>query len=267
MEEVRNWLRGFGLEDYADKFEEDGWDKLAVLFHITEEDLENCIQKPGHRKRFHLALTNRITMTSIQSDRDDSTTQANDVPEESPNICSYLVHVAGWLKRFGLDEYTSCFEKNGWDIIKVLEYMEENDIKDCISKPGHRKKFQLAINSHKCTDAFTLNQDINPPVRNMDAQLNICIGETITSEHDEVNVWLTTHGLEQYIRAFTTDGWDTLEVLSKIETEYLKQCISKPGHIKCFQLAMQEYQSEKVLQKLLECTGTENVDTDIENTR
>ena len=263
MEEVRNWLRGFGLEDYAEKFQEDGWDKLAVLFHITDEDLENCILKPGHRKRFHLALTNRINITSIQSDRDDSTTQANDVPGESRNFCSNLKHVAGWLKRFGLGEYTPCFEENGWDIVEVLAYMEGNDIKDCISKPGHRKKFQLAINSHNCTDEFTLNQNINTSVRNMEAQLDICIGETNTSEHDEVNAWLTTHGLEHYIKAFTTDGWDTLEVLSKIETDYLKQCISKPGHRKCFQLAMQEYQFEKGLQKLPECTSTQNVDTDI----
>ena len=56
MEEVRNWLRGLGLEQYAHKFEEDGWDSLGILQHMRSSDIEACIDKPGHRRKFEIGI-------------------------------------------------------------------------------------------------------------------------------------------------------------------------------------------------------------------
>ena len=56
MEEVRNWLRGLGLEQYAPKFEEEGWDTPNVLCHMKPEEIERCIDKPGHRRKFEVGL-------------------------------------------------------------------------------------------------------------------------------------------------------------------------------------------------------------------
>ena len=52
MEEVRNWLRGQGLERYASKFEELGWDSADILQDMEPDDIKECIDKPGHRKKF-----------------------------------------------------------------------------------------------------------------------------------------------------------------------------------------------------------------------
>ena len=56
MEEVRNWLRGLGLGQYAHKFEEDGWDSLEMLQHMRPNEVEACIDKPGHRRKFEFGI-------------------------------------------------------------------------------------------------------------------------------------------------------------------------------------------------------------------
>ena len=56
MEEVRNWLRGLGLEQYAPRFEEEGWDTLEILVHMSPSDIATCINKPGHRKKFEVGM-------------------------------------------------------------------------------------------------------------------------------------------------------------------------------------------------------------------
>lgn len=56
MEEVRNWLRGLGLEEYAPKFEAEGWDTLEILVHMKPSEIESCIPKVGHRRKFEIGL-------------------------------------------------------------------------------------------------------------------------------------------------------------------------------------------------------------------
>lgn len=59
MEEVRNWLRGLELEQYASKFEEYGWDSVEILHLMSSEDIRMCIDKPGHQKKFEWGLKTR----------------------------------------------------------------------------------------------------------------------------------------------------------------------------------------------------------------
>lgn len=56
MEEVRNWLRGRELEQYASRFEEEGWDTLDILQRMGPRDIETCISRAGHRKKFEIGL-------------------------------------------------------------------------------------------------------------------------------------------------------------------------------------------------------------------
>ena len=56
MDRVAEWLRENDLESYIQTFEEYGWDKLPVLLEMTENDIEMCIQKPGHKAKFKRAL-------------------------------------------------------------------------------------------------------------------------------------------------------------------------------------------------------------------
>ena len=52
MEEVQRWLQSIGLDRYAAKFEEEGWDTLEILCDMTPDEIERCIDKPGHRRKF-----------------------------------------------------------------------------------------------------------------------------------------------------------------------------------------------------------------------
>ena len=56
MEEVRGWLQSIGLDRYTAKFEEEGWDTLDILYHMKPDEIERCIDKPGHRRRFEIGL-------------------------------------------------------------------------------------------------------------------------------------------------------------------------------------------------------------------
>ena len=56
MEEVRGWLQSIGLDRYAAKFEDEGWDTLDILYHMKPDEIERCIDKPGHRRRFEIGL-------------------------------------------------------------------------------------------------------------------------------------------------------------------------------------------------------------------
>ena len=50
MQPISEWLRGFGLEQYAARFTENGID-LSVLPDLTDQDLETLGVVLGHRRR------------------------------------------------------------------------------------------------------------------------------------------------------------------------------------------------------------------------
>ena len=56
MEEVRVWLSSNRLGEYWQNFEEHGWDELSLLTEMSDDDLEMCITKRGHRAKFRNAL-------------------------------------------------------------------------------------------------------------------------------------------------------------------------------------------------------------------
>ena len=60
MKEVRTWLNKNGLGEYTSKFEEFGWDDITLLEEMTDEHIEACITKPGHKVRFKKAIA-RLT--------------------------------------------------------------------------------------------------------------------------------------------------------------------------------------------------------------
>ena len=50
------WLSSNGLGVYWQNFEEHGWDELSLLTEMSDDDLEMCITKRGHRAKFRKAL-------------------------------------------------------------------------------------------------------------------------------------------------------------------------------------------------------------------
>ena len=234
MEDVRNWLRSFGLLQYAPQFMEDGWDKLQDLFEIDDQNLTKCINKPGHRKRFTLALAEakdvgNKTAMSIRINKSSET--------DSGNAKEVVVHpktenVERWLKRHGLGQYFSDFTKGGWDIPEVLPHMDPDDIDACIHKPSHRKKFELALKENNFEKTNSLEEEI-------------AVTSDVSESPSGIEAWLKSNDLEQYIAKFKDDGWDTMELLFVMAGEDIKLCIHKPGHIKRFQRAIENEKAKK----------------------
>ena len=49
-----------------------------------------------------------------------------------------MEEVRKWLSLNGLGDYSSNFEKDGWDDLSLLSEMNDCELKKCIQKPGHR---------------------------------------------------------------------------------------------------------------------------------
>ena len=71
MEEIRNWLRGCGLDDYFEKFKENGWERFQDLETIGDKDLEDCIPLAGRRQRFRNEMGKKRQLTPRTSVRSD----------------------------------------------------------------------------------------------------------------------------------------------------------------------------------------------------
>ena len=72
MDHVADWLIKNDLARYASKFEEYGWDDKSLLYKMTENDIEMCVQKPGHKVKFKTALVREMVHPSVatQTDKD-----------------------------------------------------------------------------------------------------------------------------------------------------------------------------------------------------
>ena len=218
--DVRNWLKRFGLHEYEENFEKDGWEKLEDLFHIDGDDLNRCIHKPGHRKRFYLAVK-ETEATGVHTSIKVNETKNEDIvsyDDETYND-SKAKAVETWLQRNGLGHYFSNFQNEGWDVLEVIYDMNELDISKCIELPGHRMKFQMAL-------------------KRRGSELGESVMPDILQEKEDVKSWLMKNDLEQYFDRLDGEGWDTMEVLFELGEEDLRQCIRLPGHKKRFQLAV-----------------------------
>ena len=72
-----------------------------------------------------------------------------------------------WLLGCGLGDYVQKFEDEGWERFEDLESIKENDLKDCISKAGHRQHFwtEIAKRRHLATTLTprsSVSSDIMP---------------------------------------------------------------------------------------------------------
>ena len=252
---VRNWLKSFGLQDYAKIFEEYGWEILDDLFDIDADNLTICMPKPGHRKRFELALQKtKNTGMRYPVKTDDEMNIDNNSPDDGASYDPNANAVAIWLQRHGLEQYVLKFEDEGWDMLEVITHMDEHDIQKCIDKPGHRVKFQIALEKHGIEKGYGHNASALP--------------DSAEVKH-VVESWLKENNLHQYIAKFNDDGWDTFECLIELgrHEEDLKRCIDKPGHRVRFQRALErERLSENRVQtevsKLQSDTTTKQKETE-----
>ena len=249
MAEVRNWLRKYGLQKYSKILEEDGWEKLSDLFEIDEDDLKTCMDKPGHRKRFHLAVQETKSNGS-QTRATICIKEPTGVDDEDDwNTCHPRTKlVEGWLKKYGLGQYIIDFKNGGWDIPEVVVEMDEENIKACINKPGHRKKFYQALKHENLKDIMETHSQLSE--------------SELALQRQDLENWLKRNNLEQYINSLEEDGWDSIDVLFEIieDEENLKRCIEKPGHRKRFKLAVNSIKNnastEEVIQQQKDRSNT-----------
>ena len=57
--------------------------------------------------------------------------------------------VIGFLDRLDLGQYSSNFENEGWDRLKDLQDMTDEDLHQVIEKPGHVGRLQIAIKQQR----------------------------------------------------------------------------------------------------------------------
>ena len=87
MEEIRNWLRGFGLDRYFSAFIDQGWETFEDLETISDADLKACIPLAGHRQRFRNEMRKRKQVRStaliVRTDGSGNTSRdSNDVDDD-----------------------------------------------------------------------------------------------------------------------------------------------------------------------------------------
>ena len=234
-EDVRNWLKSFGLQEYVKTFEEDGWETREDLFEIDADNLKSCMPKPGHRKRFELALQKTKnpgkrygSPIKIDNETNKDYNSRDDGASDGPKTSV----VGIWLQRHGLEQYVLNFEAEGWDMLEVITHMNDYDVQKCIDKPGHRMKFQIALEKHGIE---------------IDSDLYASAMQDSAEEQHMVESWLKENNLHQYVDKLNNDGWDTFECLLELgrHEEALKRCIDKPGHRKRFQRALERKRSSE----------------------
>lgn len=105
-----------------------------------------------------------------------------------------------WLRGQGLEQHASKFEELGWDSVDILQDMEPDDIKVCIDKPGHRKKFEKGLKTNPPASDTGMPAEEVKSYRSEDTKL------------DEENVKTEQHveaQLGQLITEITYDTADT----------------------------------------------------------
>ena len=77
MQQIEDWLKALGLEEYALRFNENGID-LSVLSDLTDQDLKDLGVLLGHRRKMQRAIaelrgaasvTSRVSLEPVPEDR------------------------------------------------------------------------------------------------------------------------------------------------------------------------------------------------------
>src|SRR6201987_4598616 len=63
MREIVQWLKKLGLEQYAERFAENGID-ISVLRHLTDQDLKDIGVQLGHRRKILAAISEAAGATA-----------------------------------------------------------------------------------------------------------------------------------------------------------------------------------------------------------
>ena len=232
---LRNWLKSFGLHEYEKRFENDGWENLDDVFHIDQDDLNECIHKAGHRKIFHLAVQETKATGVHPSVKIQESNEGPNPDDDYSYLEQKTKEVELWLKRIGLGQYAANFQEEGWDRLEVIKDMDDQEIRNCIHKPGHRTRFKIAMKRDDPASFELMSPEISATV----------VPDAIQEKY--VKKWLTENGLQLYFGKLVEEGWDTLDVLFELDNNEadLKECISRPGHRKRFQRAVIREQAER----------------------
>ncbi|KAK2149385.1 hypothetical protein LSH36_454g01035 [Paralvinella palmiformis] len=122
---LHTWLADLHFDEYYDLFIQAGYD-MPTIAHMTPQDLSAIgISNPKHRKQ----LKQEINKLYIQ----------DGFPDYKP------VDIGEWLHLLGLQEYYQCLQRECATIDDVLD-IECEDLEEIgITKLGHQKKIQVAI--------------------------------------------------------------------------------------------------------------------------
>eukprot|EP00483_Globobulimina_turgida_P004025 UN04033 len=134
-----------------------------------------------------------------------------------------------------LPEYYGLFQENGFETMRDIKSMTNNDLPAIgIKKLGHSKRIRQEI--------ILLNNN-NNNISNININRNIK-----EREKNVVKEWLTTTvGLGQYFNNFIEDGYeDMLTITNSInEQDLIDMAIHKKGHRKRILIFIQKYKQKK----------------------
>ena len=119
-----------------------------------------------------------------------------------------MEEVRKWLSLNGLGDYSSNFEKDGWDDLSLLSEMNDCELKRCIQKPGHRARFRKALRSSNPGFPTPKNKDEND-VPLLPENESVCDRPNSTQNISTSNVYSASC-------ASSTDHYSSME--SAIET-------------------------------------------------
>uniref|UniRef100_A0A8D0H2Z9 CASK interacting protein 1 n=1 Tax=Sphenodon punctatus TaxID=8508 RepID=A0A8D0H2Z9_SPHPU len=122
-----------------------------------------------------------------------------------------------WLCKFQLQLYASNFINAGYDVPTISRMTPEDLTAIGVTKPGHRKKIALEINSLNIPEWLP---DYKPA---------------------NLALWLSMIGLSQYYKVLVENGYENIDFITDITWEDLQEIgITKLGHQKKLMLAVKK---------------------------
>ncbi len=126
-----------------------------------------------------------------------------------------MVEVANFLAKNHLGKYADAIVEEGFDDMRTLKLMNEQDVKALVTKNGHRKRLGAALKMLQ---------------EQADEETNQTAGEE--TEQGNVANFLSELRLDQYHDAIVEEGFDDMDTLVLMHEEDLKALVPKAGHRK-----------------------------------
>lgn len=203
MDEVKDWLITLNLSQYAQKFEEYGYDYMEDIKTLSTAKVEKMITHTGMKLRHADKIREYLC-------KDSDSEVANQKLGDTSDQTMIIFKPGKMGMEFTGNVITSVVSDGqayqlgvqcGWSILEVNGRKQPNDT-DCIDK------------------AIDKTYQLGQPTE---------ILFKVTSDIDEVRGWLSTLNLSQYAQKFEECGYDDMEDIVSLSTEQIEKMIAQTG--------------------------------------